>query len=94
MSPQPQPENSQPIETVQAKKGKSRIKPRQLSPLLQRIVVEQFAVRGSTEDIAEEFRTPVRTIADVVLLDILRQLAALRRPPGSAGRAMSVRGIA
>lgn len=66
---------SQAIEPVANRAGKSRVKPRHLSPLLKRIIVEQFAARQSSEDVAEEMRLPVRTVDDVIKLAILRRAA-------------------
>jgi hypothetical protein len=68
--------DSQAIETAPTRAGRTRVKPRHLSPLLKRIIVEQFAVRQSSEDVAEEMRLPVRTIDDVIKLAILRGRAA------------------
>lgn len=58
---------------------KAKVKARHLSPLLRQMIVEQFAVRQSTEDVAEEIGVPVRTVDDVIKLHLMR------KPPASAG---------
>jgi DNA-directed RNA polymerase specialized sigma24 family protein len=68
--------NSQAIESATPRAGRSRVKPRHLSPLLKRLIVEQFAARQSSEDVAEDMRLPVRTVDDVIKLAILRGRAA------------------
>lgn len=75
-----QSDHSQASDPQQKAAGRCRLKPRQLSPLLRQVIVDQFSACHSTEDIAEELRIPARTVADVLLLE------ALRRPiqPGGA----------
>lgn len=60
-------------ESTRKPPGRARVKPRHLSPLLRQMIVEQFAVRQSTEDIAEELGLPVRTVDDVIKLHLMRR---------------------
>lgn len=66
------------VETKRNGVGKAAVKPRHLSPTMWQIIVEQFMVRQSTADIAEELGLPVRTVDDVI------KLALLRRGPNPA----------
>lgn len=52
--------------------GKARVKPRHLSQLVRQAIIDQFQVRQSSEDIAEELGIPVGTVRDVLLLHQLR----------------------
>ena len=61
--------------------GRVRIKPRHLSRVVRQTIIDQFQVRQSSEDVAEEMGLPVRTVTDVLLLH------ELRRERESAGRA-------
>lgn len=80
-----QDENSE----VQAIKRKPvercRVKPRHLSQIVRQAIIDQFQVRQSSEDIAEELGIPVGTVRDVLLLH------QLRRPSGSPAMPMLVR---
>jgi hypothetical protein len=91
MSPELKDLSSQPLDSAPPKAGRARVKARHLSPLLQTVIVDSFQAKRSSEDVADELRIPARTIADVVLLEVLRQL---RKPPASAGRSLALRGIA
>ncbi len=64
---------SQAVESAPTRLGKSRVKPRHLSALLKRCIVEQFVVRQSSEDVAEELGLPVRTVDDVIKLACFQQ---------------------
>lgn len=76
MTPQPQPLKPELVEPTETKAGKSRrnsrVKPRQLSPILHQVIIDQFKATRSTEDVAEALCIPVRTVTDVVLAAILR----------------------
>lgn len=79
------------IETVETKRkpmGKARVKPRHLSQIVRQAIWDQFQVRQSSEDVAEELGLPVRTVTDVLLLH------ELRKPVGSAMRPELIRRIA
>ena len=60
-TPQPAEDNRKPM-------GKARVKPRHLSQLVRQAIIDQFQVRQSSEDIAEELGIPVGTVRDVLLL--------------------------
>lgn len=67
--------NSQLVQPATNRAGKTRVKPRHLSLYIKRIIVEQFVVRQSSEDVAEELGLPVRTVDDVIKLAVLRRAA-------------------
>jgi hypothetical protein len=66
-------EDSEVVENTTKRAGKPRVKPRHLTPILRRMIVEQFTARQSSEDVAEELGIPVRTVTDVVLLEVARK---------------------
>lgn len=65
---------AEPAEIPTKSAGRGRVKPRHLSPVLRQMILEQFMVRESTEDVAELFRVSARTVTDIVLL-------AIKKPP-------------
>ncbi len=76
-------DNSQTAETVQRKKGRARVKARQLSRIIRQVIVDQFSATHSTEDIAEELGIPARTVTDVVIAELMR-----RQPQPERGNRM------
>lgn len=48
-------------------KNRCRVKPRQLSALARQLILEQFLVRHSSEDVAEDAGLPVRCVTDVIM---------------------------
>ena len=73
MMPTTQQGISQPVESNKPRAGKSRVKARQLSQALHRVIIERFHATASSEDVAEELRIPARTVSDVVMAAILRR---------------------
>jgi len=62
----------QAIETKRKPMGRVRVKPRHLSTVVRQSIIDQFQVRQSSEDIAEELGIPVGTVRDVLLLHQMR----------------------
>lgn len=61
--------------------GRARVKPRHLSRIVRQAIIEQFQIRQSSEDVAEELGLPVRTVTDVLLLhDMRKPIAVALRP--------------
>lgn len=72
-----QPVPAQPAQIADKRTGKSRVKPRHLSRLTRQLILDQFAAVRSSEDVAEAFRLPVRTVSDVIGYEALRRVRAL-----------------
>lgn len=66
--------NAKVVEIKPTRAGKSRVKPRHLSTLLRRSIIDQFLARQSSEDVAEEFCLPVRCVDDVIKLEVFKML--------------------
>jgi hypothetical protein len=77
-------------ETNHKPTGKARIrtKPRHLSAITRQRIIEEFYVRESSEDVAEEFNLPVRCVDDVI------KIALLKKPIRPEGGLSVVRRIA
>lgn len=65
-------------ETKRKAVGKVRVKPRHLSQIMQRAIVEEFGAVQSTEDVAESLGLPVRTVTDVLLLSLRKPVTSER----------------
>lgn len=77
--------NSETVEVKRKTVERCRVKPRHLSQIVRQAIIDQFQVRQSSEDIAEELGIPVGTVRDVLLLH------QLRKPPASVAMPMLVR---
>jgi len=70
-------EGPQPVPISEKRTGKSWVKPRHLSRLTRQLILDQFAACQSSEDVAEAFRLPARTVSDVLSYEAMRRVRLL-----------------